>query len=184
MNKNHLDEKSSIVMSLLFTWGDPLSTEDISTVLSISKKETERILQLLHDFLESSNLGLLLKRYGKSYQLVTCQENHTYIEKLFNTDSKQRILSTSSMETLALIAYRQPITKLEIDQVRGVKSNSSIETLLNKGLIRNLGRADKIGRPILYGTTELFLKHFDLSDISELPPIDTNRELGNAVENQ
>lgn len=158
----------SIIESLLFFWGDPLSINAISEILEIEVKHTNKLIQELMEEFDNLQRGVRIKRINESYQLVTAPQSNTYIKKLaLNEDEKQ--LTNSTMETLSIIAYKQPVTRIEIDSIRGVKSNSSINTLLNRGLIKELGKLDKIGRPIIYGTTDEFLRVFGLEKIEMLP---------------
>ncbi|NYC31420.1 segregation and condensation protein B [Clostridium saccharobutylicum] len=105
------------------------------------------------------------------YQLVTKSENADYIQKLLKKNKRQS-LSQASIESLAIIAYKQPITRIDIDEIRGVKSESAIQRLVEKELIKEVGRLEVPGRPILYGTTEEFLRQFELRDLEELPSLD------------
>ncbi len=119
---------------------------------------------------ESSERGIMLKRYGNHLQLATKPECAPYVERLLQPVQKQS-LSQAAMETLAVIAYRQPTTKGEVELIRGVKCDYSVQSLLNKGLIKEVGRKETLGRPILYATTDRFLEHFGISDVRELPPL-------------
>ena len=116
--------------------------------------------------------GIILKRFGDHIQLTTRPEFAPYIEKMLQPVQRQS-LSQSALETLAIIAYRQPVTKLEVEAIRGVKCDYSIQSLSNKGLIEEVGRKETVGRPILYGTTDSFLSHFGLETIEELPEMET-----------
>lgn len=161
----------SIIESLLFTWGEPLSIEDISKIININKKEVEKIIDEMVDIYESTaNKGLLIKKYNNSYQLSTKKENFDFIQDLFQTNIR-RSLSNAALETISIIAYKQPVTKIEIESIRGVKCSYIIKSLVEKGLIEEVGKLDKPGRPTIYGTTDGFLKHFGLETIEELPKI-------------
>lgn len=161
-------ELKGIIEELLFIWGEPLEIKEISKVLEIPLKEVKDLLEQMESEFKMQKRGLVLKRLGDCYQLQTKEEHFSYISKLI-PEKKDRILSDSAMETLAIIAYKQPVTKIEVDLIRGVKSQSSVDTLLNRGYIEEKGRLDKIGRPILYGTTNKFLRAFNISDLTELP---------------
>ena len=119
---------------------------------------------------EAQNRGIAVKRYGDHLRLETRPEYAPYVERMLQPVQRQS-LSQTAMETLAVIAYRQPTTKGEVEQVRGVKCDYSIQSLLQKGLIKEVGRKEALGRPILYATTDKFLEHFGISDIRELPPL-------------
>lgn len=169
MNMNDREYKS-IIESLLFFWGDPLSIDSISEILEIPKTHVDKLMEELIDEFTNNQRGTCIKRINNSYQLVTISNANQYIKKLMiEEDEKQ--LSNSAMETLSIIAYKQPVTRVEIESIRGVKSNSSINTLLDRGLIKELGKLDRIGRPIIYGTTDEFLRVFGLENIEKLPNI-------------
>lgn len=114
--------------------------------------------------------GLIIKKYENKYQFSTRADHEKYISNIVKKSEKN--LSNSSLETLSIIAYKQPITRAEIDKIRGVKSQSTIDSLLDKKLIKENGRLDKIGKPIIYVTTDLFLKYFNISSLDQLPKID------------
>ncbi|WP_425540148.1 SMC-Scp complex subunit ScpB [Microaceticoccus formicicus] len=163
-------EYKSIIEALLFFWGDPLSIESISEILEITKTRATTLMEELIDEFQNNQRGTCIKKINNSYQLVTISSANQYIKKLMiEEDEKQ--LSNSAMETLSIIAYKQPVTRVEIESIRGVKSNSSINTLLERGLIKELGKLDRIGRPIIYGTTDEFLRVFGLENIEKLPNI-------------
>lgn len=168
-----MDDKEikSIIEGLLFTWGDPLELKDLSNVLELNEKEIEAILKELMDDLDFNRRGLRIIKFNNSYQIGTRPEHFEWIKKLNNSKNAKN-LSNASLETLSIIAYRQPIIKSDIEAIRGVRSDRAIETLMERKLVMELGRLDKTGRPILYGTTEEFLKYFGLEKINELPPIE------------
>ena len=120
---------------------------------------------------EDENRGIRLISINGAYQLVTKSENSDYIQKLLKKN-KRHSLSQASIESLAIIAYKQPITRIDIDEIRGVKSESAIQKLVEKGLIKDIGRLEVPGRPILYGTTDEFLRQFGLETLKELPSLD------------
>lgn len=162
--------KKSIIESLLFVWSEPLKIKDISRVLEITQAHTSRLLLELKQDLIKENRGIQLIEIKDSFQLCTKYENHPYIEKLCMT-SQNRGLSQPTLEVLAIIAYKQPITKHEIDSIRGVKSDKAINNLIEKEFVEIKGRLDKTGRPIIYGTTDVFLKCFGFKSLEELPPM-------------
>jgi len=163
-------EYISIIESILFVWSEPIHIDEISKVLDLSKKETNELINTMKDEFEHYRRGIKVNVFDGYVQLSTRQDHDKYISKLIKKSRKKK-LSNSSMEVLALIAYKQPITRIEIDDIRGVKSYSSIETLVNKGLIEEVGRLDKIGKPIQYGTTIKFLSSFNLESIKDLPNV-------------
>ena len=160
----------SIIESVLFVWGEPLSYKEIAKVLELDNKETKKILEeLIFEYLNNDR-GIELKKFDEYYQLVTKKENNDFIKKIVNK-KKSKKLSNPAMEILAIIAYKQPITKLEIEEIRGIKSTSSIDLLMNRDLVKEVGRLDKIGKPILYGTTDEFLRVFSLDSLKKLPKV-------------
>lgn len=161
-------EYISIIESILFLWSEPIHIDEIAKILELSKKETRDLVKQMQDEFEHYRRGIIVNIHDDYVQLSTRPDYSEYLSKLVQK-SKSRKLTNSSMEVLAIIAYKQPITRIEIDDIRGVKSYSSIETLLAKELIQEVGRLDKIGKPIQYGTTIKFLSAFDLNSIDDLP---------------
>ena len=169
MNKEKI---KSIIESLLFAWGEPLSLNEISDILSIKKTEViQYITEMSEEFKSDEKRGILIQQFGDTYQLTTKKENFDYIQKLMQEVTINRSLSNASLETLSIIAYKQPVTRVEIDIIRGVKSSHIVKSLLEKNLIKEVGKLDKPGKPTLYATTSEFLKHFGLKTIDELPKI-------------
>ena len=168
-----LDRKSikSAFESMLYIWGQPLSAKAAADVVDISKKDAIELFQELADEYEKEGRGIMIRRVNESFQFVTRPENADIVKRLC-TPVKVRRLSQAALEVLAIIAYRQPVTKGEIDQIRGVKCDRVIEGLQSKDLICEKGRSDAVGRPILYGTTDTFLKNFGFATLDELPEIE------------
>ena len=171
MDDNKKDFLKSTIEALLFASGDPLSLNEISNFLEEKSKFIEIIIQEMVEDYEKSNRGIKLISIKGSYQLVTKSEKSEYIQKLLRKNKRQS-LSQASIESLAIIAYKQPITRIDIDEIRGVKSESAIQKLIERELIKEVGRLEVPGRPILYGTTEEFLRQFGLKDLNELPSLD------------
>ncbi len=163
-------EAKSIIESLLFVWSEPLKIKEISKVLEIPQADANRLLLELKEDLLKENRGIQLIEIKDAFQLCTKYENHPFIEKLCMT-SQNRGLSQPTLEVLAIIAYKQSITKHEIDFIRGVKSDKAINNLIERELVEIKGRLEKTGRPIIYGTTDVFLKCFGFKTIDELPPM-------------
>ncbi len=170
------DNLISIIEGILFAWSEPVSIADLTKVLDISANEVEDILKLMTRKYEQPSSGLRLIRLDDSYQLNTKPENYTYISK-FVSDKNKRNLSNAALETLAIIAYKQPVTKLEIENIRGVKCDSTIKGLLDVELIKIDGQLNKIGRPNIYKTTEDFLRKFGISSIEDLPEIEEDEQI-------
>lgn len=168
LKKNSL---KSAIEALLFASGDPLSLQDLVNHLEEKSKIIEIIIQEMIEEYENSNRGIKIICIKGSYQLVTKSENADYIQKLLKKNKRQS-LSQASIESLAIVAYKQPITRIDIDEIRGVKSESAIQKLIERDLIKEIGRLEVPGRPILYGTTEEFLRQFELKDLQDLPSLD------------
>jgi len=161
----------SALESLLFTWGEPLDVKVAAEVFNVHWKEVYDYFKELQEEYEQEGRGIQIREINKSFQFVTKEENADYIQRLC-TPVKQKRLSQSALEVLAIIAYKQPVTKGEIEAIRGIKCDRVIEGLEKKELIAEVGRSSGIGRPILYGTTNTFLKNFGFSTLKELPSID------------
>jgi segregation and condensation protein B len=165
----------SIIESLLFVSGEPLDIKQIASIIECSLDFTKQLLKEMGKLYECESRGIKIINNNESYSLATKADNSVYIEKLLGINSRQG-LSQAALETLSIVAYKQPITRVDIDEIRGVKSDRAISTLIEKGLIKECGRLDVIGRPILYGTTEEFLKYFDLENIGQMPGLDSFME--------
>ena len=161
-------EIMAVIEAALFVAGEPVALQDLQRALDVEPDLLNQALIQLEGSLDHARRGLRLKRFGEHVQLCTRPEYAPYIELLLQPIRKQS-LSQSALETLAVVAYRQPVTKMEIEQVRGVKCDYSVQSLIKKGLIEDVGRKDVVGRPILYGTTDKFLSHFGLSSLDDLP---------------
>ena len=165
-------ELKSAVEALLFASGEPLSIYELSNHLDEKSKTIELIIQEMMDAYEKvQTRGIKLISIKGKYQLVTKGENAEYIQKLLKKNKRQS-LSQASIESLAIISYKQPITRIDIDEIRGVKSESALQRLIEKDLIKEVGRLEVPGIPILYGTTDEFLRQFDLRDLKDLPSLD------------
>lgn len=157
-----------VVEAMIFSSENPLSIEKISSILEISKEEVEEIIKLLMQEYNFNNMkGIEIVEIGGGYFFRTKIPYAPFIRKIVM--GKESDLSKSAMETLAIIAYKQPITRAEIEHIRGVDSSNPIRSLLEKKLIKIMGRKDVPGRPHVYGTTKEFLKAFGLKDLNELP---------------
>ena len=164
-------ERVGIVEAILFVSGNAVEKSEICRAMDITPQELEQTLDALESGYDFERRGLRLLRYGAHVQLATRPDYALYVEKLLQPVQKQS-LSQAVMETLAVSAYRQPATKAEVEAVRGVKCDYSIQSLVAKGLIEEVGRRETLGRPILYATTDAFLRHFCISSLEELPEID------------
>lgn len=169
-------ESKSIIEALLFTWGDPLNIKDISKILNISERDISFIIKDMMDELDYNRRGIQIIKVGNSYQLSTRVEHYEWIKKL-NPINDKKNLSTAALETLSIIAYKQPVIKSDIEHIRGVKSDRVIDTLIQRNLVKELGRLEKTGRPIIYGTTDEFLRAFGLENLNDLPFIQNLEEI-------
>jgi segregation and condensation protein B len=154
--------------ALLFVAAEPVATAQLATALDVAPSVVERGLNELDASLQSR--GLRLQRHAGRVQLTTAPQLAELIERFLGLEATSH-LSRAALETLAIIAYQQPVTRPQIDAIRGVNSDSMMKSLLSKNLILESGRADGPGRPILYSTTPEFLQHFGLNSILEMPPL-------------
>ena len=172
MDDESKNAMKSAIESLLFASGEPLSLSDLSNHLEEKSKNVEAVLQeMIEEYENTTSRGIKLISIRGKYQLVTKGENADYLQKLLKKNKRQS-LSQASIESLAIIAYKQPITRVDIDEIRGVKSESAVNKLIERDLIKEVGRLEVPGRPILYGTTEEFLRQFELKDLKDLPSLD------------
>jgi segregation and condensation protein B len=170
-------ERAAIIETLIFVSDEPLTTKVIASVLREDDKDAiERSIRLLADEFNSRNGGLQLREVAGGWQFATRPEYHEHVRKYLRTRPSAK-LTIASLETLAVIAYRQPITVPEILEIRGVQSPSAIKTLLDKKLIVAKGRKEAVGRPMMYGTSKDFLLQFGLKDLSELPSVEDFHDL-------
>jgi len=160
---------SALVEAILFVSPEPITAAQISTLLNITPREVKNALEELESHYASR--GIRLQFHKKKIQITSAPEAAPILESMLELETTST-LSQAALETLSIVAYQQPITRPMIDSIRGVNSDGVLRTLLNKGLIDDVGRADGPGRPILYSTTTEFLKHFGLSSYEELPPLD------------
>lgn len=157
------------IEALLFVSGDPITTQKIAQILEIPEEHIELLIEELMQDMAMEHRGLTVIKVAAGYQLCTKPELSSTLEKLGQVQDNK--LSAAAMETLAIIAFKQPITKIEIENIRGVKIDRVLTTLNERQLIKEVGRKETIGRPILYGTTENFLKCFGLNGLQDLPPL-------------
>ncbi len=158
-----------ILEGLLFVASEPVTVGDLAATVECDQATVEAALDRLKANL--ADRGIRLQRQGPKLQIVSAPELTDYIEKFLGLSVSSK-LSTAALETLAMIAYKQPITRPEIEAIRGVNSDGVLRTLLSKGLIEEVGRLDTVGYPILFGTTFEFLRYFGLEDIDQLPELE------------
>ncbi len=157
------------VEALLFVAGNPVSVEKLAEILAVDSQNILRLLEDLKNDMRDENRGLTIAEVAGGYQLCTKPELASTIEKLGLV--RETRLSMAALETLAIVAFKQPVTRQEIEKIRGVNVDRVMNTLLERGLIKEVGRKEVVGRPILYGTTDEFLVHFGLNSLEELQKI-------------
>ncbi|HEX5070237.1 MAG TPA: SMC-Scp complex subunit ScpB [Vicinamibacterales bacterium] len=171
-----MSELKSIVEALIFASPDPLTVKTLTKLLDTEPKEdiVAAIEALKEDYQRQG--GLTLVEVAGGYQIVTRAELHEWVRRLFHERTTQK-LSVASLETLAVIAYKQPVTAPEISEIRGVNTAGVLGTLVERHLVKVVGRKQVVGRPFLYGTTREFLERFGLNDLSDLPKVEDMKEL-------
>lgn len=174
---------SAAIEAILFASGASVSLDRIAQALDISKKKTEEYISLLINDYNNSERGITIIKLGDSYQMVSCKEYAPQIRTVMDL-RRNTPLSQAALEVLAVVAYNQPVTKAFVEQVRGVDCSGVIGSLSAKGLVEEKGRLELPGRPLLYGTTENFLRCFNLSSLEDLPPLpEDDAEKENAEKN-
>lgn len=161
----------SALESMMYVWGEPLDVKSAAEIFDTSWQEVYACLKELQEEYEEQQRGIRIREVNKCFQFVTAEENAPFIRKLC-TPVKQKRLSQSALEVLAIIAYKQPVTKSEIEAIRGIKCDRVIDGLQKKDLVKGVGRSEGVGRPLLYGTTDRFLKHFGFENLGQLPEIE------------
>lgn len=161
-------EQKSILEALLFLSGEVIGAQSLREILGLPEGDIRNLMNELITEYRERNQGLLIVEVAQGYQMVTNPAYAEWVKKFRSTHASSK-LSMPALETLAIIAYKQPIIKAEIEQIRGVNSDSAIRTLSEKRLIKIMGRKEAPGRPFLYGTTREFLQYFGLKDLTELP---------------
>jgi segregation and condensation protein B len=162
--------KKAVIEALLFVAGEPVTIGSLAKATDMSEDEIKRLLDDLSSDYKSRNAGILIIGIAGGYQMVTDPDHALWIKRFKHINLSNK-LSQPALETLAIIVYKQPVTKMEVDQLRGVNSDGAIKSLLDKHFIKIVGKKETPGRPFLYGTTKEFLQYFGLQSLSELPPI-------------
>lgn len=169
-----IKEAEAAIEAILFTMGDSVELGKIAQALELDNKTTERLIRNLMDRYDQENRGVQIIELDKSYQMCTRKEYYEYLIRLAMQPKKAH-LTDVMLETLSIIAYKQPVTKVEIEKIRGVKCDHAVNKLIEYNLVTEVGRLDAPGRPILLGTTEEFLRSFGVQELGELPEIDPVR---------
>jgi segregation and condensation protein B len=171
-------ELKAILEAVLFVSPEPVPVARLMSILgTVSKAEVVQALGILTHDLDQDGRGIQLVQVAGGYRLVTKQEYGPWLKRMDKAKAAQK-LSRSALESLAIIAYKQPLVRSEIEEIRGVETSGVLRTLCERKLVRIVGRKDVPGRPIMYGTTKFFLEHFGLQDLSQLPPLREFKELG------
>ena len=175
-----MENLSAVLEAILFVAGDPVRVEDLAHAMNLTVSELTEALTALGDHLSLENRGIQLNRNGESVFLSIRPQYAPQVEQ-FLQPLQKRPLSQAVLETLSIIAYRQPCTRGDIESIRGVKCDYSVQSLLTKGFIEECGQRETLGRPTLYRTTDAFLKHFGIETLDELPNVDLNPPEGEIV---
>lgn len=179
---NKLDDKEiqKHIEALLFVAPDSVSVGQMATTLDVTSNKVRKSLEVLAEIM--AERGILLQEHKDRFRLISAPESATHIENFLNLEATSR-LSRAALETLSIIAYQQPCTRPTVDAIRGVNSDGVMRTLLSKGMIEEIGRAETLGKPILYSTTQEFLQHFGLKNIDDMPELN-QEELQNEIEKE
>ena len=167
-----IEENAAIVEAILFTMGDSVEINALAKAMETDVKVVKKAVEYLKEKYSKSDSGIGIIELDKAVQLCTKKEMYEYLVKIAKSP-KKAVLTDSLMETLSIIAYKQPITRLEVEKIRGVNSDHAVNRLVEFGLVQELGRLDAPGRPLLFGTTEEFLRSFGVRSLEELPSIGT-----------
>lgn len=168
---SNINQQIAALEALLFVAGDAVSVADLGRAMEVEPGWLEELIAALNADYEAQERGLRVSRHNGHVQLVTAPQVAVYIEKFLGLQSANK-LSAAALETLIIIAYRQPVTRAVVETVRGVDSSGVINTLQARGLIEEVGRAETVGHPVLFGTTFEFLHQFGLSSLKDLPPME------------
>ena len=159
----------AIIEAILFTMGESVELEKIAAAIELDKKQTKELIEELQkDYEDSDDTGVAIIELDGAYQMCTKPKMYEYLIRIAR-QPKKRVLSDVLLETLSIIAYKQPVTKAEIEKIRGVSSDHAVNKLVEYNLVKELGRLDAPGRPLLFGTTEEFLRSFGVQSVDELP---------------
>ncbi|MCI8342071.1 MAG: SMC-Scp complex subunit ScpB [Firmicutes bacterium] len=170
-----LSELESVVEAILFISGDAVKVSVIAEAISMDKATTRAIINSLAEKYETEERGVRILEIEDAYQMCTAANCFDYIRSVYKSTKRQG-LTQSLLETLAIVAYKQPVTKAQIEEIRGVSAEHAVNKLVERGLVCEVGRQEAPGRPILFGTTQEFLRYFGFSSVKELPELDENSD--------
>jgi segregation and condensation protein B len=165
-----INKNKAIIEAMLFASGEPLTVASIIKATGLAEHEIKKLTAALMSEYRERNSGIIIAEIAEGYEMLTDPELAAWIRKMKNIHVSGK-LSQPSLETLSIIAYKQPITKIEVDQLRGVNSDAAVKSLLDKRLVKIVGKKETPGRPYLYSTTKEFLQYFGLKSLGELPPV-------------
>ena len=166
-----IEKLQSAIEAILFTMGDSVELEKLASAIGHDEETTRKLIHNMMDKYEAADRGIRIIELDNAYQLCTKKEMYEYLIRVAK-QPKRYVLTDVLLETLSIIAYKQPVTKLEIEKIRGVKSDHAVNKLVEYGLVEETGRLDALGRPLLFGTTEEFLRRFSVHSLDELPVLD------------
>jgi len=174
------EEIKNIIEAVMFAYSEPISIEELNNIINeeLSRKEIELMLNSLMDEYRENSRGIQIIKLEDKYQMTTNKDYSDFIKKVLEP-KKKKSLSQATLETLTIIAYKQPITKVEVEDIRGVKCDRAIQTLLENKLIKEAGRLERIGKPIIYKTTNEFLKLLSIETLEDLPPLENYEDNSN-----
>lgn len=180
-----MEEKQiyGIIEAILFAKGEPVSLKDIASIIGKKEKEAQNIIEKIMKKYQEEEKGIKIIKVDNSYQMCTNPQYFPYIKNLYNTPQKKNI-SQTLLETLAIVAYKQPITKAQIEYIRGVSCEHAINSLIKYELIEEKGRLDVIGKPIIFGTTDYFLKYFGFTSLENMPKVENEEDIKKQVEDE
>ena len=166
-----IEKLQSAIEAILFTMGDSVELEKLASAIGHNEETTKKLIHNMMDKYEAQDRGIRIIELDNAYQLCTKKEMYEYLIRVAK-QPKRNVLTDVLLETLSIVAYKQPVTKLEIEKIRGVKSDHAVNKLVEYGLVEETGRLDAPGRPLLFGTTEEFLRRFSVHSLDELPVLD------------
>ncbi|MBQ7065587.1 MAG: SMC-Scp complex subunit ScpB [Lachnospiraceae bacterium] len=169
-----MEKKKAILESILFSMGTSVDITQLAEVIEENKKTTRKLLDQLKEEYDREDRGITLMKLEDSYQMCTKPDMYEYLIKIAKTP-KKFVLTDTVLETLSIVAYKQPVTRIEIEKIRGVSCDHAINKLIEYDLITEVGRLDAPGRPLLFGTTEQFLRSFGVKSLEELPELNPDR---------
>lgn len=174
MDEVEISRLEGVIEAVLFTMGDSVELEKIAAAIGHDKDTTRKIVHRMMDKYEAEDRGIRVIELEDAFQMCTKKETYEYLIRVAK-QPKKNVLTDVLLETLSIIAYKQPVTKLEVEKIRGVKSDHAVNKLVEYDLVRECGRLDAPGRPILFGTTEEFLRRFSVQSVDDLPGLDAEQ---------